>query len=128
MVKRLYSLKDGTVNKIGNISAEMGIDKSAFVELAVDNYEDDIDKQMIILRAEIDGLDAELELKNAELNSLVSLKTREQDLINSLADQKEEYKANIKRKMDEGDVVSAVEIAKRVSRLLRCSYLELLPT
>lgn len=120
MVKRLYVLKDNTIIKINNMSAEMGIGKSELVELAVDNYENDISVKIAKLQAHKDLIDGELTI-------LTDLKTREESLISSLEDQKTEYKANIKRKMDEGDVVSAVEIAKRVGRLLKCSYLQLLP-
>ena len=98
----------------------MGLNKSEFVDLVVDSFDNDFDIKIAKLTAKKQVIDIEL----AEMQQI---KTREQALIDSLVDQKEIYKENIKRKWDEGDVINAVEIAKRVSRLLRCNYLELLP-
>lgn len=120
MTKRIYSLKDSTILKIDTLSINMGLNKSEFVDLVVDSFDNDFDIKIAKLTAKKQVIDIEL----AEMQQI---KTREQALIDSLVDQKEIYKENIKRKWDEGDVINAVEIAKRVSRLLRCNYLELLP-
>lgn len=120
MTKRLYSLKDSTILKVDSLAVDMNIDKSAVVDLAVDLYDDDFNVKIAKLQAEKEVIDNNL----AEMQEL---KQREQALINSLADQKVIYMANIKRKVDEGNVISAVEIAKRVGRLLRCNYLTLMP-
>lgn len=128
MVKKsLLSLGTSAKEKIIAFSSNMGINKSEFVELAISEYEDDIHKQIILVDSEIEDLQSQLNLLNAKKTTLTELKSREDALIASLADQKQIYMSNIKRKMDEGDVVSATEIAKRVGRLLRCSYLDLLP-
>ena len=127
MGKAFYTLKDSAIEKVNVLSAQMGIKKSQFVGLAIDGFEEDLDKKILILRAEKDTLKAEVVMKEEKLNLLLNLKSREDALIESLESQKQTYMDNIKRKMDEGDIIGAIEIAKRVSRLLRCSYVSLLP-
>lgn len=125
--KKLLSLNEKTINKINELSNLFNFNKSKVVDFIVDEFKFDLDLEIIDLITKRTKKVEEIKKINKRLKEIDKLKKYELIMIDSLKSKKSEFKKNIKRKFEEGNKLEGIEIAKRVSYLVKCNYLELLP-
>lgn len=125
--KKLYSMEDEVLEKINNLSVDLKVDKSQVVNIAVKDMESSFKLKKIKVTEKKKAYLKRIKLLDEELDKINEKIKQEKEVFKVLEKERKRFKKIIKKKFDDGNELEGIGIAKRMSNVLKCDYLDLIP-
>lgn len=120
-------MKEDNIIKIDDLAIELSLNKSNVVNMAIDDFGATLESKKVKEEGKKSILFEEISLIDIRLEELDRKITKQKEVYDLLEGERNRFRKIIKTKFDTDNKLEGLGIAKRMSSLLNCDYLELLP-